>query len=135
MNEEKALLQSLWRKASTQEKLTIPCKTLAKARRLRYALYNAVRGVRDGEVKVDEVLQFAVENYSISFDPDEPSTLVVQRKILTELMQTVQGILGDTPLETEEDILMREAEQRVRAKVAEGGAEPTRVTPYYTREG
>ena len=145
MDEQKALLQGLWRKAFGQdEPLTIPCKTASNATRMRFALYNAVRGVRTGKDKVDDLLRRATENCSIGFDPEDKSILIMQKKIMTEMMQTVAGILGDTPelRKTDEQMEVEASQALLMKKLNEGVSadSPTaadvglpRVTPYYTR--
>lgn len=145
MDEQKALLQGLWRKAFSQdEPLAIPCKTASNATRMRFALYNAVRGVRTGKDKVDDLLRRATENCSISFDPEDKSILIMQKKIMTEMMQTVAEILGDTPeLKKSDEQMEVEASLALLTKKLNEGVsadQPTaadvglpRVTHYYTR--
>lgn len=145
MDEQKALLQGLWRKAFSQdEPLAIPCKTASNATRMRFALYNAVRGVRTGKDKVDDLLRRATENCSISFDPEDKSILIMQKKIMTEMMQTVAEILGDTPeLKKSDEQMEAEASLALLTKKLNEGVSPDqptaadvglpRVTPYYTR--
>ena len=145
MDEQKALLQGLWRKAFGQdEPLAIPCKTASNATRMRFALYNAVRGVRTGKDKVDDLLRQATENCSIGFDPEDKSILIMQRKVMTEMMQTVAGILGDAPeLRKSEEQMEAEASLALVTKKLSEGVSPAqpsvgdvglpRVTPYYTR--
>ena len=107
MDEQKELLQGLWRKAFLQEEpLLIPCKSESNAIRLRFALYNAVREVRKGKGKADKTLIEATNNCTIGFSPDDRATLLVQRKVMTELMQVVVGLVGDAPelRKSEEDM-------------------------------
>ena len=107
MDEQKELLQGLWRKAFLQEgPLLIPCKSESNAIRLRFALYNAVREVRKGKGKADKTLIEATNNCTIGFSPDDHTTLLVQRKVMTELMQVVVDLVGDAPelRKSEEDM-------------------------------
>ena len=107
MDEQKELLQGLWRKAFLQaEPLLIPCKSESNAIRLRFALYNAVREVRKGKVKADKTLIEATNNCTIGFSPNDRTTLLVQRKVMTELMQVVVDLVGDAPelRKSEEDM-------------------------------
>ena len=107
MDEQKELLRGLWRKAFLQEEpLLIPCKSESNAIRLRFALYNAVREVRKGKVKADKTLVEAANNCTIGFSPDDRTTLLVQRKVMTELMQVVVDLVGDAPelRKSEEDM-------------------------------
>lgn len=145
MDEQKALLQGLWRKAFGQdEPLEIPCKTASNATRMRFALYNAVRGVRTGKDKVDDLLRQAAENCSIGFHPEDKTILVMHRKVMTEMMQTIAGILGDSPelKKTDEQMEVEASQALLMKKLSEGVSadQPTaadvglpRVTPYYTR--
>lgn len=107
MDEQKELLQGLWRKAFLQaEPLLIPCKSESNAIRLRFALYNAVREVRKGKAKADKTLLDATSNCTIGFSPNDRATLLVQRKVMTELMQVVVDLVGDAPelRKSEEDM-------------------------------
>lgn len=150
MDEQKQLLQGLWRKAFRQgTALEIPCKTESNATRMRFALYNAVRGVRAGKEKVDDLLKLAVENCSVGFHPDDRTVVVMQRKVMTELMQTVAEILDGEPelRKTEEEMEVEASQALLMQKLREGaggagcaaesadaaGAGLPRVTPYYTR--
>lgn len=145
MDEQKQLLQGLWRKAFGQDDaLEIPCKTKSNATRMRFALYNAVRGVRTGKDKVDDLLKQAVENCTIGFHPADRSVLIMQKKVMTEMMQTIAGILGDAPnlRKTDEQMEVEASQALLMKKLGEGVSadSPTaadvglpRVTPYYTR--
>ena len=157
MDAQKALLQEIWRKAFRQdEPLEIPCKTESNAKRMRFALYNAVRGVRDGATPADSLLREAAENCSVGFKPGERSTVVLQKKILTELMQVVVGIVGvaapttlpgnsagHSPLlKSSEELQAEEETQASLARLAEklkeaspgaGEGAARRPNPYYTR--
>ena len=107
MDEQKELLQGLWRKAFLQEEpLLIPCKSESNAIRLRFALYNAVREVRKGKGKADKTLVEAANNCTIGFSPGDRTTLLAQRKVMTELMQVVVDLVGDAPelRKSEEDM-------------------------------
>ena len=144
MDEQKKLLQGLWRKAFGQdEPLEVPCKTESNATRLRFSLYNAVREVRTGKAKVDEALKLAVENCSIGFHPEDKTRLVIQRKVMTDLMQTIAGLVEDSPelLKSEEDMAVEASQVLLLQKLStpDSGLPAAdlglpRVTPYYTRE-
>ena len=160
MDAQKAILQEIWRKAFQQdEPLEIPCKTESNAKRMRFALYNAVRGVRDGRTPADSLLREATENCAVGFKPGERSTVVLQKKILTELMQVVVGIVGagaaapsasapgnpaEHPflLKSSEELQAEEETQASLARLAEklkeaspgaGEVAARRPNPYYTR--
>lgn len=143
MDKQKALLQGLWRKAvGTEETLRVPCQTESNAKRLRFALYNAVRDVRVGKVEGDETLKEAIANCTISFDPEDKSVVLIQQKVMMDLMQVVAGVVGDAPglQKTEEEMAMEASQARLMEKLSglpdrERGIDLglPRVTPYYTR--
>ncbi len=86
---ERAKLQGLWRAAAKREyPLEVPCPTLAVARNLRFALYNAVRAERDQPELADAGLAEALETISLSVE-DNPPRLVLRRKVLMELLDNV----------------------------------------------
>lgn len=86
---ERAKLQGLWRAAAKRESpLEVPCPTLAVARNLRFALYNAVRAERDQPELADAGLAEALETISLSVE-DNPPRLVLRRKVLMELLDSV----------------------------------------------
>ena len=146
MDEQKELLQGLWRKAFLQtEPLLIPCKSESNAIRLRFALYNAVREVRKGKGKADKTLIEATNNCTIGFSPDDRATLLVQRKVMTELMQVVVDLVGDAPelRKSEEDMEIEASSALLLEKLkqsADFSSEQSpanlglpRKTHYYTR--
>ena len=146
MDEQKELLQGLWRKAFLQaEPLLIPCKSESNAIRLRFALYNAVREVRKGKGKADKTLIEATNNCTIGFSPGDRATLLVQRKVMTELMQVVVDLVGDASelRKSEEDMEIEASSALLLEKLkqsADFSSEQSpanlglpRKTHYYTR--
>lgn len=150
MDQQKAMMHALWRKAIRQEvPVRIPCGTAAKASKMRFALYNSVRNVRSGKEQSDAALLDALENCSVFFEEKDKSVLVIGRKVASEMMQTIAGILGEEKglLKSSEEIKMEELQRSAVEKVAEGAAEGVkgksvdiglpsavpRATPYYTR--
>lgn len=144
MDEQKALLHGLWRKAAQSDgPIELPCQTESNAKRMRFALYNAVRDVRSGKTEGDSALKDAIANCTIGFGAKDKSILVIQRKVMLDLMQMVAGVVGDAPglRKTEEDMAMEASQARLMDKLAavgEGSAPGLdlglpRVTPYYTR--
>lgn len=158
MDEQKMLLHGLWRKAwKATEPVLVPCRTKSNAIKLRFALYNSVRFVRAGKEKADETLCEAAENVSIGTLEGDPTTLVLQRRTLSETMKTIAAILADDgagqgagggaggsafgpafelPAEakTGEQLLAEASQERLRKLLEEGEAPPIgRSTPYYTR--
>ena len=128
MDEQKALLQGLWRKAMLQdEPVEVPCKTASNATRLRFSLYNAVRDVRSGKAEVDKALRQAVDNCSIGFSPDDKSILVIQKKVMTDLMQTISGLVGDDPMlkKSPEDLAMEASQSKLMEKLQAQSETPT----------
>ena len=158
MDEQKMLLHGLWRKAwKASEPVLVPCRTKSNAIKLRFALYNSVRFVRAGKEKADETLCEAAENVSIGTLEGDPTTLVLQRRTLSETMKTIAAILADdgagpgaevgaggsafgpafelpTEAKTGEQLLAEASQERLRKLLEEGEAPPVgRSTPYYTR--
>lgn len=157
MDEQKMLLHGLWRKAwKASGPILVPCRTKSNAIKLRFALYNSVRFVRAGKEKADETLCEAAENVSIGTLEGDPTTLVLQRRTLSETMKTIAAILADDgagamagaggsafgpafelPAEakTGEQLLAEASQERLRRLLSEQAGEPaaSRVTPYYTR--
>lgn len=144
MDKQKLICQGLWRKAGqTQEEVAIPCKTLADARRLRFALYNAVREFKDDPKtgregkRADPDLQAGIENFSVSFHDEAPTTIVLRHKGSSTAMQAALAVLGDTPLLAPEGMEVAASIAAVQKKLEqmanETNADAPRVTPYYTR--
>ena len=68
---------------------------------------------------------------------------MIQRKVMTDLMQTIAGLVEDSPelLKSEEDMAAEASQALLLQKLSEPGSGlPAadlglpRVTPYYTRE-
>lgn len=150
MDEQKMLLHGLWRKAwKASEPILVPCRTKSNAIKLRFALYNSVRFVRAGKENADETLREAAENVSIGTLEGDPTTLVLQRRTLSETMKTIAAILagagagagaGGSAFElpadakTGEQLLAEASQERLRKLLEEGEVPPVgRSTPYYTR--
>lgn len=157
MDKQKLLLQGLWRKAgAAPEALRLPCRTRGEALRLRFALYNAVRKVREGKEPADEALTRALEEVTLSFEDDAQTVLVMEQKVRTGMMQVVVAALGAGPqaegvspvpatsqvaaepspfLKTPEQIEEERSLERLREKLAAAAAAtPARTAnPYYTR--
>ena len=89
-------LQSIWRAAlGRPEGVRLPCKDEGEAKRLRFALYNAVRHLRvlEPAATVDTTLAEAVKNCSISLI--ESTVLLVQDKQFSPLMAVVNKALEE----------------------------------------
>lgn len=154
MDKQKLLLQGLWRKAgAAPEALRLPCRTRGEALRLRFALYNAVRKVREGKEPADEALTRALEEVTLSFEDDAQTVLVMDQKVRSGMMQVVVAALGGPQaveevspvpatsqapspfLKTPEQIEEERSLERLREKLAAVAvATPARAAnPYYTR--
>lgn len=159
MDKQKLLLQGLWRKAgASPEALRLPCHSRGEALRLRFALYNAVRKVREGKEPADETLMRALEEVTLSFEDDAQTVLVMEQKVRTGMMQVVVAALGPQAegvspvpatsqvaaepspqalspfLKTPEQIEEERSLERLREKLAAAAATPARTAnPYYTR--
>lgn len=160
MDKQKLLLQGLWRKAgASPEALRLPCRTRGEALRLRFALYNAVRKVREGKEPADEALTRALEEVTLSFEDAAQTVLVMEQKVRTGMMQVVVAALGPQAegvspvpadsqgpttvataapspfLKTPEQIEEERSLERLREKLAAAAAVPSAraANPYYTR--
>ena len=110
---ERAKLQGLWRAAAKRESpLEVPCPTLAVARNLRFALYNAVRAERDQPELADAGLAEALETISLSVE-DNPPRLVLRRKVLMELLDNVISSIPELA-ELSVDAIDLQAEESLR---------------------
>ena len=110
---ERAKLQGLWRAAAKREApLEVPCPTLAVARNLRFALYNAVRAERDQPELADAGLAEALETISLSVE-DNPPRLVLRRKVLMELLDNVISSIPELA-ELSVDAVDLQAEESLR---------------------
>lgn len=141
INNETAVMQAIWRHAHRKGEHRIDLPSLSDCRRIRFALYNAVRGVRLGK-EVDEELTAAAEECSICI---EGTSLLIRAKSKTPAMQAVLSSLGAEALNLTE-LAPRSAEEvaiessqgllleKLKAQfgTADGSPAP-RSTPYYTR--
>lgn len=134
-------LQELWLRGA-QERVEIPCGTKAAAVAVRFQLYNAVRVVRADPGANPELAEVVAET-QVSFLPDDPTTLVIERSRATQALNAVFAALGVTgavpETKTEEDVAMDASLEKLRAMLDAGGSPGTsaedipRTTPYYTR--
>lgn len=145
MDKQKQVMQGLWRRAGRMpDALEIKCKSLSDARRMRFALYNAVREFKpdqkDGKPPkvADEALQAGIDNCSVSFKEGEPTTVLIRQKSKTDLMLSALEALGEEALLDELDVAASASASLVMKKL--GGEMPAevdpslpRTTPYYTR--
>ena len=123
--DEQVILQNLWVVASTlPEGADVPCGDPASARRLRFAMYNAVKQFKGENAKPcsDQLLN-AITTCALSFGGDG-SHVLIRPKIATKLNQAVLGVLAGFELKTEEDRQAEESSARV-LEMLERREEPT----------
>ena len=144
--QETLMLQAIWRKAGRQtDPLTIPVPAPADAARLRWALYNSVRGFRAGpdtlESRADPELAGFVEELSLRV---EGASVVLERRVKSPMMQAVAAALGKEDLVDTEAEAAQASAARVLEELRQGLEEAKRlepapapmterVTPYYRR--
>jgi len=127
------LLRRAWLKAMQDGGARIECASEKEAQRMRFALYNVVRGVRKGEEDNPELLA-ATESIQLVI---EGTAVVMQQSFsetgLESLQALATGVTGSEDGELSTGAFRRlmeaqkEAEQALR--------ENARTTPYYNREG
>lgn len=137
---ESTALQAVWRLAYRTGQHRIQLADAAECKRLRFALYNAVRAVRAG-AQVDEELANAARECLVTA---EGTTLVVQLRSRTstmlavmESLKGVPGVLEEAAPLTPEEVAMQQSQERLR-QILEGGEKEqvsagSRTTPYYSR--
>ena len=122
---EQDIMLSIWREAGrTNEGVTIPCSSEANARRMRFALYNAIKPVKSGRLAADTALKEAVATCSLGFTADKCG-LVIRPKVATELSQALIGALAGKQIARTEDLLLNESFARLSAIVPDHIPEPT----------
>lgn len=118
--DEQVVLQNLWvLAASRPEGVAVPCGDAASARRLRFALYNAVKWFKGENAKpCSEELANAIATCSLSFTADETG-VVVRQKIATKVNQAILSVFGDTPILSDEERQARESGERMMKRMQE----------------
>lgn len=120
--DEQVLLQNLWVLASTRpDGVTVPCGDESSARRLRFALYNAVKHFKPKDGKegkpCSQQLADAIASCALSFTPDNTG-IVIRQKITTKINTSVLAALGDFQIKTEDDRQADEAAARIMQNMA-----------------
>lgn len=116
---EQDIMLSIWREAGkSPEGITIPCSTEGNAKRMRFALYNAVKPIKTGKLPGDGQLKQAIATCSLSFTPDKRG-LVIRPKITTELNQSLLAALRGKEVGKVEDLLLGESLARLVAAAPE----------------
>lgn len=125
LTDEQTILQNLWILGASQaEGATVPCGDAASARRLRFALYNAVKQFKGENAKpCSEKLKAAITTCALSFTDDQKG-IIIRQKIATKLNKSVLEVLGDFALQTEEERQAQESFERIMAKNADAAPEP-----------
>jgi hypothetical protein len=116
--DEQVILQNLWiLAASRPDGVEVPCGDAASARRLRFALYNAVKWFKGDKAKpCSEALANAIATCALSFTEDETG-VVVRQKIATKVNQAILSVLGDLPLLSDADRQAQESGQRMMQRL------------------
>lgn len=140
INEETILLKHIWRKAY-KEDVVINLETSKEAQRIRFALYNAVKPVKDGKI-VDPELLLAATNVSITFD--NKNTLRLARTLTGTLAALAKAVdfdlkgaidAGEGQEATEEESEAAESLRKLMAKLEQKPDPQDDIiqTPYYNR--
>lgn len=139
MSKEQTALQHLWVKAYRETVVTLNLPTAADARRLRFALYNAVRPVKEGRQEWPELLE-AAEGCQIELDGER---LSIRSRLSTAGMQAVLSALGVGEEElTGPETLPAQPEGNIGQSLSRLSrlmketppTEAPRSTPFYKRE-
>lgn len=144
-SKDQLMMHGIWRKAFREGGLTLKMPSRGDAVKLRFALYNSVRPVRQGKVIDEELLQ-AASDCVIGLSGE---IVTIERKVDTPMMQAVAAVLGGgegegdwvspgsplTPDEAEMQESQRKLLERLSAleKGEESPAPPAVHNPYPTR--
>ena len=116
---EQDIMLSVWREAGrSQEGVVIPCESEANAKRLRFALYNAIKPVKTGRLAADTALKHAIANCSLSFTEDKMG-LHIRPKVATTLNKALLAALEGKVIASTEELLLGEAFGRLSEIVPE----------------
>jgi hypothetical protein len=143
---DQLMMHKIWRKALREGKVSFDLPTVSDAVQMRFGLYNSIRPVRTGKVFDEELLR-ASRDCQVTL---KGTSVIVQAKVMTEVMQAVMAVLGedaktiDNPLLSEEEHAIQESARLLLEKLGNPQARedgsikiepetPTRSTPYYTR--
>lgn len=134
---ELELLRQAWREGFARpDGLQLVFTNAQAARRMRFALYGAVREIRQGKLQADDALQMAVDECEI-VNEAKGTRLLIRNRMKGESLQVVQAALGASGQTTDEKVAEESAKRVVERLEKEGlvGDGKPRQTPYYTREG
>lgn len=111
---EKARLQGVWRAAAQRpDGLDIPLPTLAAARNMRFALYNAVRAERNDPFLADALLADALENIQLSVREDPPR-VELRRKAIVGILEALATAVPELDALSKDSMEIRAAESQAR---------------------
>ena len=118
--DEQIILQNLWALAASRpDGVTVPCGDKASARRLRFAMYNAVKWFKGEKAKpCSEELANAIATCSLSFTEDETG-IIVRQKIATKVNQAILSVLGDLEILSDEQRQAKESGERMLKRMQE----------------
>jgi hypothetical protein len=116
--DEQTILQNLWIMANKRpEGVNVPCGDASSAKRLRFALYNAVKYHKGVDARpCSEQLSDAIANCSLSFT-DDGAGVIIRQKIATKVNQAILSVLGDFPILSDEDRQLQESSQRLLERI------------------
>ena len=111
---EKARLQGVWRAAAQRpDGLDIPLPTLAAARNMRFALYNAVRAERNDPFLADALLADALESIQLSVREDPPR-VELRRKAIVGILEALATAVPELDALSKDSMEIRAAESQAR---------------------
>lgn len=111
---EKARLQGVWRAAAQRpDGLDVPLPTLAAARNMRFALYNAVRAERNDPFLADALLADALENIQLSVREDPPR-VELRRKAIVGILEALATAVPELDALSKDSMEIRAAESQAR---------------------
>ena len=114
---EQDIFHDLWRAGGEAENgITVPCESEANAKRLRFALYNALKPVKNGKLTADMKLRYAIDNCSLSFTEDGKG-LVIRPKVSTIVNKAILAALGNRVIKSTEELVMEESMKRVQERL------------------
>jgi hypothetical protein len=125
LKDEQTILQNLWILGATaHDGATVPCGDAASARRLRFALYNAVKQFKGENAKpCSDQLKQAISSCALSFT-DDGKGLIIRQKIATKLNRSVLDVLKNFTIQTDEERQAVESSERIMSKLLNETQEP-----------
>jgi len=90
-NKLTTMLQEVWRKAARDGEGRIEFPDEKTAKKMKFAMYNAVKGVKSGKESPDAELADAVVNCMLR---TEGATLIIERRELKPGVESVANFLG-----------------------------------------